>query len=108
MIDLSYKKYHILGGFDMNLTFLGFLSIVCALLVTFNKGTYNWLVTSFGFKNNPKIAIYFYAILGFILIISSLVDVPYINEVILPASVLFLSLIAILLINSKKNDQAKS
>jgi hypothetical protein len=90
----------------MSLSFLGFLSIICALLVTLNKVRYKWLVTPTGFKNNPKVAIAFYSVLGAALIISGFVNISYINYFILPAFVLFLSLLTILVINSKRSNEA--
>lgn len=90
----------------MSLTFLGLFFIICAFLVTKNKEKYKWLVISAGFKNNPKIAIAFYSILGTVLMISNLVNIPYINSFILPMFVLCLSLLTILVINSKKSNDA--
>ncbi|UFT99942.1 hypothetical protein KO561_02980 [Radiobacillus kanasensis] len=80
--------------------------MICALLVTTNKDKYKWLVTPTGFKNDPKIAIAFYSILGAVLMISGFVNISYINYFILPAFVLFLSLLTILIINSKKSNEA--
>ena len=91
----------------MSLSFLGLLSILCALLVTYNKDKYKWLVTPMGFKNNPKIAIAFYSILGAVLIVSDFVKLPYINHFILPMFVLFLSLFTILVIYFKKSNEAR-
>lgn len=47
----------------MSFSFLGFLSIICALLITVNKEKYKWLVAPAGFKQKPNIAIAFYSIL---------------------------------------------
>ncbi|AIF65888.1 hypothetical protein GZ22_04075 [Terribacillus saccharophilus] len=88
----------------MSLTFLGILSIICALLVTINKDKYKWLVTSLGFKNNPKVAIIFYSIMGLVLMLSGIVNFSFVSYIVLPAFVLCLSFITILIINSKKND----
>ena len=88
----------------MSLSFLGFLSIICSLLVMINKDKYKWLLA--GFKNKPKIAIAYYSIVGAVLMIGDFVNISYINDFILPAFVLFLSLLTILAINSKKSNKA--
>ncbi|WP_113927164.1 hypothetical protein [Bacillus sp. P14.5] len=88
----------------MSLSFLGFLSIMCGFLVMLNKNKFHWLVAPMGFKNNSKIAIGFYLILGTGLLISGVVNIPYINHFVLPAIVLALSLFTILVIYSKKTN----
>lgn len=90
----------------LGLSLLGFMSIMCALLVKTNKDKYMWLVSKAGFKNNSKIAISYYSILGISLIIGDFVDTPYVTYFILPLFVLFLSLLTILGLNLKKNNEA--
>ncbi|WP_186580503.1 hypothetical protein [Aquibacillus kalidii] len=90
----------------MSLSFFGFLSIMCGFLVMINKNKFYWLVVPMGFKNNSKVAIGFYLLLGAGLLISGVVNIPYINHFVLPALVLGLSLFTILVINSKKTNEA--
>ncbi|TXC92828.1 hypothetical protein FS935_01115 [Metabacillus litoralis] len=90
----------------MSFSFLGFLSIICALLITVNKEKYKWLVAPAGFKQKPNIAIAFYSILGALLMLSSIVNNPYITNFILPVFVICLCLLTILVINAKGSKSA--
>lgn len=90
----------------MSLSFLGFLSMICGLLITINKEKYNWLVAQAGFKQQPRIALAFYSILGALLMLSSLVNNPYVTNFILPVFVICLCLFTILVINAKGSKSA--
>lgn len=91
----------------MSLSFIGFLSLTGAILITIDKDRFKWLVSSLGFKNKSKLAIAFYATIGSALIISGIINNTYVSYFILPASVLSLSLITILTTYFLKETSSK-
>jgi hypothetical protein len=90
----------------MSLFVIGVIGIIAAVLIIIDKDKYNWLIVPAGFRNNHKTSIIFYALGGATLMISDVINIPYITKYILPAFIVCLSLLTILVVRKQNNDKS--
>ena len=85
---------------------LGFLSLICALLVIKDKKKYKSLVKAAGLKDNAKFASTYYSIAGLLLVIGSFVSDSYISGFIVPFLFFaFSALLSGIIIIKKSNNR---
>lgn len=86
---------------------LGFLSLICALLIAKDKEKYKSLIKFCGLKDSPKFAQTFYSVIGLLLVIGSFISDSYISGFIIPVLVIIFSVLMSVIIffgKSKKQE----
>ncbi|BDH63573.1 hypothetical protein CD30_18605 [Ureibacillus massiliensis 4400831 = CIP 108448 = CCUG 49529] len=87
---------------------LGFLSLVCAMLIVKDEKKYKPLIKACGLKDNPKFATTYYSIIGLLLVIGSFISDSYISEFIIPVFVFTFSVLMSAIIIIKKSNKQET
>ena len=82
----------------MNMSVIGFICIVCALLLATNKEKYRALLK--GFNHKRKIAISYYFLVGMLLVMDGYL--PYLDDSRVAIAIVTLSIATIIIVHYKK------